>query len=360
MSQSPWIKVNERIHSLDELKEPLLGSELSDFEKSTLKFCHDWLNGQQEFHIHTSGSTGAPKSIALLRTQMEASAKQTIDSLNLKAGETALVCLDTKYIGGQMMLVRSLIAGMNIIAIEPSSNPFENLMDQSIDFVALVPYQIENIIDHVPEQLNRVHCAIIGGAAISHSLNEKIKKCNGHIYATYGMTETISHIALQRLNGDNVQDYFEALPSVQLRLDNRGCLRIKTNYLQGEITTNDLVELAGVRKFRWLGRVDNIINSGGIKIIPEKIEKVFEKIFDSFKIKNRFFVTGLPDKKLGSKVTIVIEGVAFDEEFQKQVLLEVKQILTKYELPKEFIFVTHFTETVTGKINRMATIASIH
>src|SRR6185369_1961682 len=139
------------------------------------------------------------------RNQMEASARQTIESLKLKAAETALVCLDTKYIAGQMMLVRSLITGMNIIAIEPSSNPFEKMENDHIDFVALVPYQLENILEQNPEKLNQAHCAIIGGAAVSHSLKEKIKKSGCALFATYGMTETISHIALQRLNGKNPQ-----------------------------------------------------------------------------------------------------------------------------------------------------------
>jgi len=360
MSQSPWIKVNGRGYSQDELKrQSSFESAQSDFEKSTLKFCHDWFNDQQEFTIQTSGSTGSPKSITLLRAQMETSARQSIEVLQLKAGETALVCLDTKYIAGQMMLVRSLIASMNIVAIEPSSNPFDRIIDQ-IDFVALVPYQLENSIEHKFERLNQVRCAIIGGASMSHSLKEKIKKSNCAIYSTYGMTETISHIALQRLNGENAEDYFNTFPTIDLRLDNRGCLCIKANYLKEEIVTNDLVELVAENKFRWVGRIDNIINSGGIKVIPEKVESVFGKIFDSFQIKNRFFITGLADEKLGNKVIIVVEGIGFNNEIQKKILAEGIQVLTKFELPREFIFIQHFKETATGKINRSATVGSIH
>jgi len=360
MSLLPWIKVNGITYSHEELKrQSSFEYARSDFERSTLKFCHDWLNGQQEFTLQTSGSTGVPKPIVLFRKQMEASARQTIEALPLKSGETALVCLDTKYIAGQMMLVRSLIAGMNIIAVEPTSNPFDKIEDQDIDFVALVPYQLENSIEHEAEKLNQVRCAIIGGAAISLSLMEKIKKSRCFLFATYGMTETISHIALQRLNGKNVDDYFEAFPTIDLRLDERGCLCIKANYLKEEIITNDLVELMEERKFRWLGRIDNVINSGGIKVIPEKVELAFEKIFDSFQIKNRFFITGLADVKLGNKVTLVVEGLAFNKEIQKEILAEGIQVLTKYEVPKEFIFAKHFKETATGKINRSAIVASI-
>ena len=359
MSQSPWVKVNERIYSHKELKEPLIENGLSDFEKSALKFCNAWMSGQQEFSIQTSGSTGTPRPIVLLRAQMEASARQTIEALELKTGETALVCLDTKYIAGQMMLVRSLIAGMNIIVTEPTSNPFEKTEGEFINFCALVPYQLESIIEETAEKLNQVRCAIIGGAAVSHSLKEKIKKSNCAIYATYGMTETISHIALQRLNGKSPQDNFEAFPTINLRLDNRGCLCIKTSYLKEEIITNDLVELVEERKFKWFGRFDNIINSGGIKIIPEKVELAFDKILDSFQIKNRFYISGLADEKLGNKVVIVVEGLPFNKEIEEEILIGTSKMLNKYELPKEFIFIKKFKETATGKINRLATVASI-
>jgi O-succinylbenzoic acid--CoA ligase len=358
MSQSPWIKINGKRYSHKELESPFAENNLSDFEKSTIKFCQAWLTGQQEFTLQTSGSTGAPKPIVLLRSQMEASAQQTIEALELKSDDTALVCLDTKYIAGQMMLVRSLIAGMNIIGVEPSANPLEKTENSQIDFAALVPYQLENIIEHAPEKLNQVRCAIIGGAAISNSLKEKIKKSNCALFATYGMTETISHIALQRLNGGNPQDSFEAFPTINLRLDNRGCLCIKTNYLKEEVITNDLVELVEERKFKWLGRIDNVINSGGIKVIPEKIELTFEKIFNRFQIKNRFFITGLANEKLGNQVSIIIEGPPFTGAIQKEILVEATRELTKYELPKEFLFAQYFIETATGKINRSATVSS--
>jgi len=360
MNPSAWINVNGKAYSRENLKKKS-SIELahSDFEKSTLKFCCDWLNHRQEFVIQTSGSTGSPKPITLFRDQMEASARQTIEALQLKAGETALVCLDTKYIAGQMMLVRSLLAGMNIMALEPSSNPFDKVKDLRIDFVALVPYQLDNIINQAFVKLNQVRCAIIGGAAISQSLKEKIKESKCAIYATYGMTETLSHIALQRLNGKNKQDYFKAFPSVRLRRDDRGCLCINANYLKEEVITNDLVELLVERKFRWLGRIDNMINSAGVKVIPEKVELILNPILASFQIVNRFFIIGLPDEKLGTKVAVVIEGPAFNKELQKEILFKAAKKLSKYELPKQFLFAVRFSETTTGKINRAATIASI-
>jgi O-succinylbenzoic acid--CoA ligase len=344
--------LNGKKISFEELKNISIDEAKSEFEKSTLAFCKAWLDRQPEFLIHTSGSTGAPKEIILLRSAMEASALQTIKALKLISNSTALVCLDTKYIAGQMMLARGLFLSMDIIAIEPSANPLDQINDHPVGFMALVPYQLEAILNHSPKKLDRIDCAIIGGAKVSNSLKEKIKNSKCAIYATYGMTETISHIALQKLNGANVQDYFEALENIHLRLDERGCLCIKADYLMNEIITNDLVELIDGKKFKWLGRVDNVINSGGVKIIPEKIEAVLEKILDTLQITNRFFVVGLPDDKLGQQLTAVVEGNPLDQTIIKKILSEASDHLTKYELPKEFKFVTKFKETSTGKINR--------
>ncbi|GHN03242.1 O-succinylbenzoic acid--CoA ligase [Cytophagales bacterium WSM2-2] len=350
-----WLNLNGNLYSISDLKNSTpTGS--SDFERSTLGFCKSWLNGQQEFVIQTSGSTGTPKKITLSRAAMEASAQQTIHALHLSKEGTALVCLDTKYIAGQMMLVRCLTLGMNIIANEPSGNPLENITSR-IEFTALVPYQLENILDHTPGQLNMVHRAIIGGATVSQSLKEKMQKTSCLLLATYGMTETISHVALQKLNGPDSQDYFETLKNIHLRLDDRGCLCIKVDYLEGEIVTNDLVELVSSNKFKWLGRIDNVINSGGVKVIPEKVEAAIEKALVKLQIKARFFVAGLPDEKMGQRVVTIVEGLP-DQWPSDKIMSDIVSNLTKYELPKEVKFVPKFIETPTGKINRAQTIAT--
>jgi len=354
-----WCILNGRKYSLDEIQTASVHESASEFEKSTLLFCQAWLSGQWEFKIHTSGSTGTPKEIILKRGAMETSARQTINALQLKPGSTALVCLDTKYVAGQMMLVRCMINDMNIVVVEPSANPLDQTQDVEIDFTALVPYQLENILKDTPQQLDRIGCAIIGGAAISNSLKEKIKKSKCAIYATYGMTETISNVALQKLNGGDPQDYFQAFENIGLRLDERSCLCINADYLGEEIVTNDLVELIDRKKFKWLGRIDNVINSGGVKIIPEKIEEVFERVFNSLQIINRFFIIGMPDEKLGQRVVGVFEGSSIDPNLLEKVLKDAVNSLTKYELPKEFRFIEQFIETATGKINRPATLASL-
>jgi len=353
----PWLNLSGQVFSFDRLLTDIDSERLGVFERTALSFCKAWLSGQSEFTIQTSGSTGAPKPITFHRSQMEASARQTINALGLKAGETALVCLDTQYIAGQMMLVRSLLSGMNILLAEPSSNPFAKIKNHRIDFTAMVPYQLDAVLNETPEKLNSLRCVIIGGATIGNLLKEKIKSCSCEILATYGMTETISHIALQGLNGLKAQEYFEALPNIGLRLDERGCLCIKADYLKEEIVTNDLVELTDNRKFKWLGRIDNVINSGGIKIIPEKIESVFEKIFDHHQIKSRFFAAGLPHNQLGQQITLIVEGNRFDKSTQEKIVAQAGKQLSKYELPKEFKFINIFRQTTTGKINRPSTLA---
>jgi O-succinylbenzoic acid--CoA ligase len=353
-----WLSLNGKLFSIKELKNVSINNSLTEFEKSTLKFCKSWLNEQSNFTIHTSGSTGSPKEIILKREAMEASARMTIQALSLKSTDTSLVCLDTKYIAGQMMLVRSLLLGMNIIAVEPTANPLA-LINQKVNFTALVPYQLESVLEQSPSKLDQVRCAIIGGAVLSNSQKEKLGKSKCAFYATYGMTETISHIALQKLNGEGSQDYFTALENIRLRLDERGCLCIKAGHLDNEIITNDLVELIDSKKFKWLGRIDNVINSSGIKIIPEKLEAIFEKIFESIKLTNRFFIAALPDEKLGQRAVIICEGFPLSSYVQQLIIEEAGKVLGKYELPKEFKFVEKFTETVTGKINRYSSSAKV-
>lgn len=327
------------------------------FENNTLTFCHNWLSGKENFTLHTSGSTGEPKKITFSRDQMTASALMTQAALGLREGDTALISLDTKYIAGQMMLVRSFVVGMNIIATEPSSNPFNSVgLHQKIDFTALVPYQLENIMATHPKQLDNVRVVIIGGAAVDSSLKNKLRELRCDIYATYGMTETLSHIGLMKLNGSSSEDYYTTLPSVIIEKDARGCLVIKTNFLSEPVITNDMVDILASNQFKWLGRWDNIINTGGIKVIPEEIEKQLEEILHSCDIYSRFFISGFPDTSLGQKVCLIIESPPFDDNKMVYLQSKMKAGLSRYEIPKEIKFLESFKETETGKINRLQTV----
>jgi o-succinylbenzoate---CoA ligase len=333
----------------------------STFIDRVIQFCREWADEKTSFEIQTSGSTGKPKIITLERSSMIASAMATAEALQLKKGQTSLVCLDASYIAGMMMLVRSMEVGMNIIAVEPCANPFEKLEKETIiHFAALVPYQVKAILDSPQKELfNRIEKIIIGGAPLDEPTKLKLQDFSCQFYETYGMTETISHIALKKINKKNKSDYFEILPEVTIRQDERACLCIKTSYLKEEVITNDVVEMASLNRFIWLGRYDNVINSGGVKIFPESTEKKIEIIFLNLNLQSLFFVSGVPDERLGQSVTLVVEGNLSIEK-QNELETNLKKDLSKFELPRSIKFTPQFIKTETGKINRGKTIDSFN
>jgi O-succinylbenzoic acid--CoA ligase len=349
------INVNNREVTLTELVSDKIASS-TDFESETFSFIRSWLQGVDSFNLHTSGSTGAPKEITLTRKQLQQSAQRTIQALDLSQNDAALICLDTKYIAGKMMLVRALEANMKIIAVEPTSNPLLKLpLETSISFAAFVPLQLQEMLKHSEfvKKLNQLKNIIVGGGSVNASLQADTQILTCTVYSTYGMTETVSHIALQRLNGTEVSDHFTVLPGIHIEVDDRGCLVIQLPEFSEKIITNDLVDLLSPTSFRWLGRFDNVINSGGFKVSPEKIEKVVEHIFQERKINRSFIVCGIPDDRLGQKLILVIEG--FPISGQKKILSALQQHLHPYEIPKQIFNIREFIRTETGKINRIKT-----
>jgi O-succinylbenzoic acid--CoA ligase len=333
----------------------------SAFEKETFQFIRQWFIGENIFHQLTSGSTGSPKSIEISREQMLASARLTQLALGLKKDFTSLLCIDPKFIGGKMMLARSFAIGMKLICVEPSANPLSFLaLDQWVNFTAFVPYQIENILGSKrPHSLDKVDIVIIGGSSLNPSTIEQLQNHTASCYATYGMTETISHIALRKLNGRNRQERFHTLPGIQLTKDDRGCLVIRAPYLSEAVVTNDLVSLDSSGEFEILGRWDNVINSGSIKVIPEKVEAAIQKVLEASGIKTKFFIHGLSDNVLGQKVTLIVEADGGRVVEWEQILAKVSSGLSRYEFPKHIAFVSNFSTTESGKINRLQTVNNI-
>lgn len=307
--------------------------EGEEFEKSVGDFLLDWFDNKSYLDLSTSGTTGTPKLIRIDKQAMVNSAIATGNFFDLQPGDKALHCLPTKYIAGKMMFVRSFILGLDIDFVAPSSHPMLN-SDVKYDFVAMVPLQAQNSL----KELNNVKKMIVGGAKMNSTLEKGLRKLKTKVYETYGMTETITHIAAKEIG----QEAFSVLPNIKITKDDRNCLVIDAPKISDEaIITNDLVELISENQFVFLGRMDNVINSGGIKLIPEKIEA---KLSD--KIKERFFVTGKQDSLLGEKLVLVIEG-------EKQFLDEsIFDGLDKYEKPKEVFYVSKFSETENGKIKR--------
>ena len=331
----------------------------SDYEQKVFDFCEKWLSGQQEFILKTSGSTGEPKPIHLTRFQMEASAKLTGKTFNLGQGDKALVCLNVDYIAGITMLVRGMVLGLELTIIEPNSNPLLNLENQKFDFVAFVPLQIQNILQdkNQVEALNKMKAIIIGGAAVNEVLEQEIQKLKVPVYSTYGMTETVSHIAIRRLNGENKSGNFQVLEGVTIGVDERNCLNIIADASNNElIKTNDIVEIINEKEFKLIGRFDNIINSGGVKIQLEKVEKIVEEFIQN----SRFFAYGINDLALGQKLILVIEADFFSEEDKFDVLQKLRENLSKYEIPKQIFTINTFSETPTDKIDKKATIKRLN
>jgi O-succinylbenzoic acid--CoA ligase len=315
---------------------------------------------KKEIRVKTSGSTGKPKSIAFKGEQMAESALATGRFFGMGEGARALLCLPLEYIAGKMMLIRAMTLGWKLEGVEPVINL--DLANRGIyNFAAMIPLQLENNLKY----LDKIENLIVGGAPVSWKLQERIKSLPTRIYATYGMTETITHIAVKPLNRSARErilpgnrslsnDRYTGLPGVSFDKDERGCLLVRCPRISDkEIVTNDLVELTSEKSFTWLGRVDNVINSGGLKLMPETIEKKFSRC-----LSGRFFAAGLPDPELGERLTFVVEG-----EPQTGLLNRLKTCqaqskgeITKNEIPKDIVFLAKFAETDSGKINRKMTL----
>ena len=310
-----------------------------EHEKPLGSFILDWFDEKNYLEIMTSGTTGKPKIIKVEKQAMVNSALATGDFFELKSGDKALNCLPVKYIAGKMMFVRAFILGLDLDFVAPSSNPI-NRNENNYDFVAMVPLQVENSL----KKLHQIKTLIIGGAKVNSDLEKKLIQSKCNVFETYSMTETVTHIAAKRV-GDKA---FTILPNISISQDDRNCLIISAPNLNVKnIVTNDVVELLSDDQFIWLGRQDNVINSGGIKLFPEQIEAKL-----SGKISNRFFVAGIPDQKLGEQLILFIEGNPHEIESS------LFDDLDKYEKPKQIKFIPHFAETETGKIKRSEVVAS--
>jgi O-succinylbenzoic acid--CoA ligase len=310
--------------------------EGEDFEKPVGNFLLDWFDSKTYIQMETSGTTGDPKTISVSKQAMVDSAIATGDFFDIHPGNRALQCLPVKYVAGKMMLVRAMILGLDLEFVAPSSHPMKN-NEINFDFVAMVPLQAQNSLS----ELKKVKKLIVGGAAVSKVLEKQLLKLPTEVYETYGMTETITHIAARKLG----EKAFTVLPNVTISYDDRNCLVIHAPRISPEvIITNDIVELVNENQFIFLGRMDNVINSGGIKLIPEQIENKLAN-----KIHERFFIASKPDAELGEKVILIIEGVKQDFD---NTLYEG---IDKYEKPKEIIFISNFKETASGKVLRKET-----
>ena len=342
------IQINQTIYSFEELSEFNGFTKLNIDLNNLQHFIKSWIQGSSYFQLQTSGSTGQAKIISVSRQQMIASSLMTGQALDLKKGDSALLCLNPNYIGGKMMLVRAMQLGLNLTVIPHVSNPVAEFEDiRQFDFAALVPLQVKALLTTNKGRLllGSIKNIIVGGAAVEEGLISELQKVKANIFSTYGMTETVSHIALKKLNGDNKSDLFEVLEGVEIALDAHDCLRIKSAVTNNEwISTNDIVDLKGDQSFKWIGRIDNVINSGGVKIQLEQLEMRIQELLPSV----NFMISSLKDSQFGEIVVMLTEA---NELTSKQTVL-LKELLPKYHCPKAFLVIDQLPTTQSGKPDR--------
>ena len=324
----------------------------NEFEEKVISFLQDWFSHSETVSVQTSGSTGIPKVFEIEKKRMLNSAKMTCDFLGLKEGDTALLCLPVQYISGKMMLVRAIERKLKVIISVPSSTPE---ISENVEFCAMTPLQVQNSLD----KIHFIKNLIIGGAAVSEKLKSQISRelstinhqPSTNIYETYGMSETLSHIALKQISPVQ-ENYFTILNDVEISVDERNCLKIFAPKLNPEILqTNDIVELmhfdsaqGDKKQFKFLERFDNVINSGGVKIFAEELENLVKKHID----KDLVFL-GKPDETLGEKLVLVVEGEK--DENLKSEILNLK-FENKFHIPKEVLFLEKFPRAENGKVLR--------
>jgi O-succinylbenzoic acid--CoA ligase len=305
-------------------------------------FILNWIDDSDEIQLQTSGTTSKPTTICISKAAFINSAKATGIFFNLKAENSALCCLPFSYIAAKMMFIRAWVLGLKLDTLEPSSNPLE-YTTQYYDFSAMVPLQVHKSYS----KLNQIGTLLVGGAPVSMALANLLEGQQSAIFETFGMTETVSHIAAKNLSKG--EKTFTVLPDISIAVNDNDCLVIKAPKLNSNILqTNDVVTLVSKHSFVWLGRHDNVVNSGGLKIHPEQLEYTLQG-----QIKNRFFIASIPDEILGQKVVLIIEGESQNIE------LDFSEINTK-KRPKHTFFVKKFCETNSGKIQRQKTLETLN
>lgn len=322
------------------MPESILSEEFAEFMS-------EWRRPSEMIEAHSSGSTGAPKTILLKKSDMRASAEATNKRFGI-GSDSALLCpLSASYIAGKMMAVRADEAGCRLITETPSNRPYTQ--DYGVvDLMAIVPSMVESLCRN-QNAARGLRNVIVGGAPLSPAQEAMLASAPWKSYATYGMTETCSHVALRSIGSD----LYEAMPGVNFAVDSRGCLIVNASHLSvGTLITNDLVDLISPTQFRWLGRLDNVINSGGIKLFPEQIERKLAP-----HIRYPFLIQPMMHPKWGEAVELMVEAPSDtlelnQPEFSANIAGICQQVLSKYEQPKNILIVNSLPRTANGKIRR--------
>lgn len=335
--------------SLDQL-EHCIATAQGDYKKylqELYDFLSEWFDDSDTIIVQTSGSTGIPKKMRVRKDQMIQSARMTVEFLNLRPGDSALLCMPLMYIAGKMMVVRALVASLDLYCQVPSGYPMRNL-NQHIKFAAMVPSQVFNSLQSSTERerISQIETLIIGGGAIDINLEKELMNFPHSVYSTYGMTETLSHIALRKLNGDEASKSYKPFSSVKLSLSSERTLIIDAPLVNDAVLpTNDIAEIYDDDSFCIIGRKDNIINSGGVKVQIEKVEEYLAQFLNF-----PFAITFIPHPKWGEAIVLLIESIDYDEKELRQII----NCLPKYWKPLYIEGVIRLPYTGTDKVDRVA------
>lgn len=345
---------------IDTILENSKDRNLPQWQVPIFDFIESWADDHnQSFEVKTSGSTGIPKVIQHSRAAMIASAVRTCQFFELSEGDTALLSLPLTGIGAKMMLVRSMVKKLQLICVEPNSNPFSSIeVVSEIDFAAFTPMQMMKILDdeNSKQIVKLIKKIILGGGEVSDALSHKLQSLDCPVYETYGMTETISHIALKKINGKDADTFFTILDGITISKDDRECLLINAPSISPNvIETNDVISILTPDTFQWIGRYDNMINTGGIKVSSDSLERKLSAFLSS-----PFFIAGTSDDMLGQKITLYVESSDKEKYSENSLKKLFEKHLDKHEKPRLIICIPKFTYTETGKIDRRKTIEQLH
>ena len=313
-----------------------------EFRQELADFQARWNAPYPTLTVHTSGSTGQPRPMKVEKQRMRHSAQATIAALGLREGQTALLAMPLRYIAGQMVVVRAMVGRLHLVPVTPGLHPFAGL-HEAPDFAALTPMQAyESLrVPHERSLLRRTHCLILGGGAIPAALERELRTFPHPVWSTYGMTETLSHIALRRLNGPEATDAYRPLPGVEVSLSQEGTLQIYAPHIHPDrLTTNDRAELLPDGSFRILGRRDNVICSGGLKLSIEELESQLADLPVPLQI------TAVPDARLGEAVTLLYTA---PQDMEEELAVRCRERLDRHAQPRHFLRLAALPLTETGK-----------
>lgn len=316
-----------------------------------LDFIQDWQQGKPSYEFQTSGSTSSPKVIDVNREQIVASARATGQFLGLKKSDRVLCCLDPQFVASLMMAARCLVWDMDLVLEKPSANPMTSF-EPTVDFASFVPFQIYQMIAGGNiHQLENIRNILIGGAPLAPAAFDTLAQLNTNLYATYGMTETVSHIALMPIKGDFATAHYDLLPDIEIGQDDKQCLSITGAVTRNKtLQTNDIVEIIDDGAFRWLGRRDHVINSGGIKIHPEQLERKIASLLTS-----DFFISWQANEKLGNECLLITEGEPISVQGFEEIRAVITKAFSKHHAPKRMVAIDTFEHTTSGKVKREET-----